>query len=315
MVAVGAAEKGLELTSRIATELPDALYGDEGRLRQVLVNLVGNAIKFTAEGEVHLAVSGTVSRDGEVELHCTVTDTGLGIPPEKQHIIFEPFEQADRSTTRRYGGTGLGLAICAKLIGLMGGRIRVESPSTDRPLGPGGPGSAFQFTVRVAVGKGDAAPPRRALPPGTRCLVAVDHRLRQAALIETLAAWEIDVEGAEDGAAVLAALENGYAHGMPFSLVILDLSSPAAGSLGVTQRIQQCHEFRQTRIIVLTSAARPARGCPPGQCQGGCLAVETGQAFYSAGHGGSGSEPGKRQLGSPAGSCGQTGAPTARAAG
>jgi CheY-like chemotaxis protein len=192
-----------------------------------------------------------------VELHCTVTDTGLGIPPEKQHIIFEPFEQADRSTTRRYGGTGLGLAICAKLVGLMGGRIRVESPSTDRPLGPGGPGSAFQFTVRVAVRKGDAALPRRALPPGTRCLVAVDHWSRQAALIETLAAWEIDAEGAEDGAAVLAALENGYAHGMPFSLVILDLSSSAAGSLGVTQRIQQCHEFRQTRIIVLTSAARP----------------------------------------------------------
>jgi two-component system sensor histidine kinase/response regulator len=124
-----AGQKGLELVCRIAPELPDSLRGDSGRLRQILVNLVGNAIKFTEQGEVAVYVTSEQAAESEIALKFSVCDTGIGVPPDKQRVIFEPFEQADGSMTRRFGGTGLGLAISAKLAGLMQGRIWLESPA------------------------------------------------------------------------------------------------------------------------------------------------------------------------------------------
>src|SRR5262249_18710095 len=132
-------QKKLELAYRIATDVPELVIGDPGRLRQVLINLVGNAIKFTEQGEVVVQVERTAGTESNVELKFTVRDTGIGIPQEKQAQIFNAFEQADSSTTRTYGGTGLGLAISSKLAALMGGKINVESQL--------GKGSTFAFTA------------------------------------------------------------------------------------------------------------------------------------------------------------------------
>jgi signal transduction histidine kinase len=139
-LAAGAQTKGLKLTGNIHPSVPDLLIGDAGRIRQILLNLVGNAIKFTTHGEVVLTVATEKETDSEVELHFSVADTGIGIPSDKQHIIFEPFSQADGSTTRRFGGTGLGLSICKELVELMHGKIWVESEEQK--------GSVFHFTAR-----------------------------------------------------------------------------------------------------------------------------------------------------------------------
>ena len=149
-LALRAHQKGLELAVDVAWDTPDALVGDPGRLRQVLLNLVGNALKFTERGSVVVRMRAEEETADTVELHVTVTDTGIGIPPDKQALVFEAFEQADTSTTRRYGGTGLGLAITRRLVGMMGGRIWVESAV--------GEGSTFHFTVRMGLGRPDAAP-------------------------------------------------------------------------------------------------------------------------------------------------------------
>ncbi len=141
-LALRAHQKGLELTYRVSSEVPDALIGDPGRLRQVFVNLVGNAIKFTEQGEVVVDVGADGPTADGIALHVAVTDTGVGIPPDKQRLIFEPFTQADSSTTRQYGGTGLGLAIAGKLVHLMQGRLWVESEV--------GHGSTFHFRAHLA---------------------------------------------------------------------------------------------------------------------------------------------------------------------
>src|SRR5208283_2164317 len=216
-VAVRAAEKGLELTYRISPEVPEALNGDAGRLRQVIVNLVGNAVKFTASGEIAVVVEFE-DRDGRVVLHVRVADTGVGVPPEKQKSVFEPFEQADSSTTRKYGGTGLGLTICSRLVALMGGKIWLESPRTDLPPGSGGPGSIFHFTVQCARSEAAAAQPPVILPDGIRCLVAVETASRRANLTEVLTAWGLRTEALGDAAAVIPALQDAAASGQLFSL-------------------------------------------------------------------------------------------------
>ncbi len=155
-VGVAADTKGLELSYRVAPDVPDHVVGDDGRLRQVLLNLMSNAVKFTERGQVVLEIEKEWEQDGEVALHGVVRDTGIGIPPERRDAIFEPFTQADGSTTRRFGGTGLGLTISAQLVTLMGGSMWVESEV--------GHGSAFHFRVRLA---SPAPPPRPADPART----------------------------------------------------------------------------------------------------------------------------------------------------
>src|SRR5262249_50385940 len=145
VLAPRAYKKGIELACRIHPDVPETLVGDPLRLRQIVVNLVGNAIKFTDRVEVVVQVQAESPMEDEVELHFSVRDTGIGIPLEKQQVIFEAFSQADSSTTRRYGGTGLGLAISSQLVELMGGKIAVESQP--------GVGSTFHFTVLLGIGE------------------------------------------------------------------------------------------------------------------------------------------------------------------
>src|SRR6185436_4090358 len=180
-------QKGLDLVCHITPETPDALVGDPGRLRQIIVNLVGNAIKFTNQGEVALGVAVDAAGPNDVLLHFSVTDNGIGIAADKQQLIFEAFSQADGSTTRRYGGTGLGLAISSKFVRMMGGRIWVESQL--------GVGSTFHFTARFARQQIEQVPAHSPIPDpawrNLRVLVVDDNGTNRAILQESLAQWHM----------------------------------------------------------------------------------------------------------------------------
>ncbi len=244
-------QKGLELVCHIPPEVPDAVTGDPVRLRQIVVNLVGNAIKFTERGEVVVRV-GLESQTAEgFCLHFAVSDTGIGIAPEQQEQIFEAFTQADASTTRRYGGTGLGLTIASRLVELMGGRLRVESAL--------GRGSTFHFTAHLApakepVGRSAAAPVYlRDLP----VLVVDDNATNRRVLQEMLAHWGLRPTVVDGGQAALAALEQARAAGTPFLLVLLDGHMPEMDGFALAERIQQGPEGARITVVMLTSAGGP----------------------------------------------------------
>jgi two-component system sensor histidine kinase/response regulator len=250
-LAVGAERKGLELTYQIAPDVPAALVGDAGRLGQVLVNLVGNAVKFTEQGEVGVRVAQEGRAGEEVLLHVTVRDTGIGIPAEKQAVIFEAFAQADSSTTRKYGGTGLGLAISAQLVALMGGRLWVESTP--------GQGSTFHFTARLRTGHGSVAR-RIRIPPkldGTPVLVVDDNATNRRILEELVRRWGMRPTLASGGEAALALLEQAAAVGAPFPLVLLDLHMPEVDGFTVAGRVRANPLLAQTAVVMLTSGGRP----------------------------------------------------------
>ena len=253
-LALRAHKKGLELVCDLQPDVPDALVGDAGRLRQVLINLVGNAIKFTERGEVVVRVenAGEPAPEGEVSLRFLVTDTGIGIPLDKQSRIFQAFEQEDTSTTRKYGGTGLGLAIAARLVGLMGGAITLESVP--------GRGSTFAFTARF--GRKPAQlnrlapsppPPLRGLP----VLVVDDNATNRHILEQWLRGWEMEPVVAGDGLTALDLLWHRVAQGRPYPLVLLDARMPDTDGLALAAKIRQRAELSQTRIIMLTSGDRP----------------------------------------------------------
>jgi PAS domain S-box-containing protein len=218
-LALRAHAKGLELAYDIGPQIPDSLSGDPDRLRQVLVNLVGNAIKFTEKGEVVVRVQQESRSDTDVHLHFTVSDTGIGIPADKQKVIFEPFRQADGSTTRKYGGTGLGLAICARLIEMMGGRVWVESEP--------GKGSTFHFTTRFALcpqQTQQAADSRiqaalRAVP----CLVADDNATSRDILVQMLQNWQMTPQAVASGRAALTALQQAADADRRYRVILLDM--------------------------------------------------------------------------------------------
>ncbi len=200
-LALRADEKGLELLCEIAPEVPEVVEGDSSRLRQIVLNLVGNAIKFTHEGEVALKVAVEAADNEERLLHFTVSDTGIGIPAEKQKLIFDPFSQADASTTRKYGGTGLGLTISARLVNVMGGRIWVESQV--------GTGTQFHFTARLKssekkVEVGTIAPPE--ILRDVEVLVVDDNRTNRRILEGMLKRWQMKPKSVEGGAQALAEL-------------------------------------------------------------------------------------------------------------
>jgi two-component system sensor histidine kinase/response regulator len=257
-LAVRAHKKGLELIYQVDADVPDALIGDAGRLRQVLLNLVGNAVKFTDEGEVEVRVDvvgddpPTPPPAGSVGLRFTVRDTGIGIPPDQQERIFRAFEQEDTSTTRRYGGTGLGLTIAARLVALMDGTITVDSAP--------GRGSTFTFTARFGrqPHPSEAVP---ALPPvslhNLPVLVVDDNDTNRHILAQWLRDWQMDATAVSDGMAAVDALWHRAANGRPYSLVLLDARMPDADGLMVAAMIRERTEFAATRIILLTSGERP----------------------------------------------------------
>jgi PAS domain S-box-containing protein len=251
-LAVRAHTKGLELVYDSAPGVPDALVGDPNRLRQVLVNLVGNAVKFTDRGEVIVSVALERETEDGVWLRFTTRDTGIGIEPEKQDLIFRAFEQVDSSTTRKYGGTGLGLAISSHLVKMMDGRIWVESEV--------GRGSAFHFTARFArSARTGAAPAHRGneeladLP----VLVVDDNATNRRILERMLTAWRMRPHTVDGGAAALEALVGARADGRPFPLVLLDGRMPEMDGFALAERVQNDPSLAGSAILMLTSDDRP----------------------------------------------------------
>ena len=254
-VALRAAEKGLDLTWRVAPEVPDLLIGDPDRLRQILINLTGNATKFTHEGEISITWDMMSHTQGEVALRCVVTDTGVGIPSDKQQLIFEPFEQVDSTATRRFGGTGLGLAITNRLVSLMQGRIWVESPIMERLSPKGGPGSAFGFEVHLLTASPSENEPVCAFPEGTLCLLASASNRNRLILSEVLASWGLVTESVPNRAAVMPALVSARDAAHPVTVLILDLDNHRANAETVEQVRQSMGP--ETKVIILASPLRP----------------------------------------------------------
>jgi PAS domain S-box-containing protein len=251
VLALRADQKGLELACHIHRDVPDALVGDPLRLRQIVINLVGNAIKFTEHGEVVLRVEVKSRGDGNAHLRFSVTDTGIGISSEKQAVIFEAFSQADSSTTRRYGGTGLGLAISAQLVELMGGRISVESQL--------GRGSTFQFAVRFEVQAPGIEKPlaRWRTLTDLPVLIVDDNATNRRILEEVLINWRMCPVAVEGGASALATLERSLGADQPFAVVLLDGHMPDIDGFTVAERISEDRRYAGIKLVMLTSAGQP----------------------------------------------------------
>jgi len=249
ILAFRADEKGLELLCEIAPEVPEVVRGDSSRLRQIVTNLVGNAIKFTNEGEVAMKVEVKSQGDDNRTLQFTVSDTGIGISPEKQALIFDPFSQADTSTTRKYGGTGLGLTISARLVELMGGRIRLESEV--------GRGTHFFFTVQMKSSEmpsaiGSIAPPE--ILRGVKVLVVDDNSTNRRILDGMLRRWEMRPTLVEGGEGALAELSAARETEEPYKLILTDMHMPKMDGFSLVERIRQRPELATATIMMLTSA-------------------------------------------------------------
>ena len=251
LLAERASAKGLELVSLVRPDVPDMVRGDPGRLRQILLNLAGNAIKFTSEGEVILRARLASENEAGVLVRFEVSDTGIGLTPEAQARLFQPFSQADASTTRRYGGTGLGLAICKQLTDLMGGEIGVRSEP--------GEGSTFWFTARLARG---TASPLVSLPErlsGAKVLVVDDHKLSRTVLQQHLTSWGIQSSMAENGLQAFELLRNAARQGQIYDVAIVDMQMPGMDGLALAQLIRGEPALASTSLILLSSTAVPGQ--------------------------------------------------------
>jgi two-component system sensor histidine kinase/response regulator len=252
-LAFRAHQKGLELAYRVGLEVPDVLVGDPGRLRQIVVNLVGNAIKFTERGEVTLEVKLQKEKEDEegVGLHFTVRDTGIGIAAEKQEMVFEAFTQADGSMSRRYGGSGLGLTISTRLVKMMKGRLWVESEP--------GRGSAFHFTARMSWPQRKIAPLKQ-VPPFALCnlpvLIVDDNQTNRTILQEILRNWGMTPAAVESGKAALAALQQARQAESPFALVLVDAQMPEMDGFDLIQRIHEDSTLSGASIMMLSSCGQ-----------------------------------------------------------
>ena len=235
-----AEEKRLELVLSIAPATPERIVADPGRLKQILVNLIGNAIKFTSLGCVHVEATAI----GESELKVSVRDTGIGIPLAAQAALFQKFTQADASTTRRYGGTGLGLAICRQLIDLMGGRIGIDSAP--------GAGSTFWFTMPIHVAEStDSSPAPRELA-GHRVLIVDDLEMNRRVLESELQGWGAECTSVEGGRQALAALQQALAAGRPFGVALIDHLMPDVDGAELGQMLHADPRFAELKLILLT---------------------------------------------------------------
>jgi len=244
-------QKGLELACHVEPGIPKALVGDPGRLRQIIVNLVGNAIKFTQAGEVVVEVGAESHEQGATRLHFAIRDTGIGIAAEKQKLVFEAFTQADGSTTRHYGGTGLGLSIASRLVEMMQGRIWVESEV--------GKGSTFHFTARFGEAKDTWTPLLAAEPAQLEdlsVLVVDDNATNRRILEEMLTSWRMKPALADSAQAALLALERAWESGKPFRLVLTDAHMPEADGFTLAERIKQHPYLAGATIMMLTSGGQ-----------------------------------------------------------
>ena len=247
LLAAPAQSKGLELSTFVEPEVPSVLRGDPGRVRQVLVNLVGNAVKFTERGEVFVRAS-TQARDEEsVTVRLSVRDTGIGIAPEAQEKIFDSFSQADGSTTRKFGGTGLGLTISRQLVNLMGGKIQVASEP--------GRGSEFVFTVPFRKGSESVhlPPVPRSDLQGVRVLVVDDNATNREIVEKQLYAWGVQCRGAGGGEEGLSVLRGRHSEGAPFDLAILDFNMPDIDGLQLAGMIKSDPSLAGIRLILISS--------------------------------------------------------------
>jgi two-component system sensor histidine kinase/response regulator len=247
-LAIKAQQKGLEFIFDVAPGVPADVVGDPARLRQVLVNLVGNSIKFTERGEIEVNVKAeSVGLEGTILLF-SVRDTGIGIPVDKQHKIFEAFSQADSSTTRKYGGSGLGLTISSQLVGLMGGKLWVESEA--------GKGSTFYFTAQV--GQGVAAIPSDLLDvsqlAGMPILMADGNATYRRILEDSVIRWKMMPTVVDSAAAAIQALQNGHASGARLPLVLTDAHLPDIDGFHLVEMIRQAPSLSNVKIVILTSS-------------------------------------------------------------
>ena len=249
-LAVRAHEKSIELAADLAADVPEGIIGDPVRLKQILTNLIGNAIKFTERGHVLLTVQRRGEKNGRPVLRFAVSDTGVGIPTEKHAAIFDAFSQADGSTTRRFGGTGLGLAISSTLVGLMGGEISLES----RPA----QGSTFQFVVPFDIA---AAPASIAQTPrlvGLRVLIVDDNAVNRRILETQLTRWRMRPTVVSGGQEALDALASSTRRNEPFGLVLLDAQMPDLDGFGVAAEIARRPELTGATIMMLSSSGEYA---------------------------------------------------------
>ena len=263
LMAIRAGAKKLELVTYVHPDVPANVTGDPTRLRQVFVNLVGNAIKFTDQGEVVLRIEPTQATPGEVtlriepdqadsnSLRCSVSDTGIGIPTDMLHNIFESFTQGNSTTTREYGGTGLGLSISKQLVELMGGELHVESTP--------GCGSTFSFVIRLATAPASTLAPARTSSltiSGCRILIVDDNDTNRLIVREHLQRFGALTVEASGGGAALAALQKAQGQGEPFSLVILDSHMPDMSGLELAEVIRALPEYRALPLLLTTSDMR-----------------------------------------------------------
>jgi two-component system, sensor histidine kinase and response regulator len=251
-VALRAHQKGLELIVDVAAAVPQTLRGDPGRLRQILINLLGNATKFTPRGEIVLRVTTEAATTQEVMLHFSIRDTGVGIPLDRQQRVFEAFTQADGSVTRAYGGTGLGLTISAQLVHLMGGRLWLESEA--------GRGSTFHFTAGFALGNAPAttAAPADAVDLRSRAVLVVDDNATNRRLLdEMLLGWRMVPTLAASAPDALVAMRVAHASGRPFSLVLTDFQMPEVDGFSLAEAINAEPAIAGATVVMLTSGGQP----------------------------------------------------------
>jgi PAS domain S-box-containing protein len=251
-LALKADEKSLELLCEVTPDVPDAVSGDSSRLRQVLTNLVGNALKFTRHGEVSLK-AWLDEKDGASSiLHFVVSDTGIGIPTEKQKVIFESFAQADTSTTREFGGSGLGLTISRRLVEMMGGKIWVESQV--------GQGSRFHFTIRVNTAAAKLPSPVVIPQPevlhGVKVLIVDDNRTNRRILDGLLRHWKMRPTTVEDAEQALDKISAAHKEGEPYELVLTDMHMPKMDGFDLVQHIRERPELVMATIMMLTSGGQ-----------------------------------------------------------
>jgi CheY-like chemotaxis protein len=242
-----AEKKRVELACLIEAGVPEVVVGDPSRIRQILINLVGNAVKFTDKGGVYTYVRLKEELNGDVKLLFEVEDTGIGIPEEAREKIFRAFEQVDASTTRRFGGTGLGLAICKQLVELMGGEIGVESEV--------GKGTKFFFTILLRKGKPEKFTPRYDLH-GLKVLIVDDNEVNRRVLEHYVTNWGMIAVSARNAKEALEKAVSAAVAGNPFDVALLDYMMPEEDGLSLARKLKAQSETAEMRLILLTSLAR-----------------------------------------------------------